>query len=164
MVNKHAASVGLVAAVVAFIVVASNAQAAEGGVKIGVLTCNVSSGWGFVIGSSKDVNCVFAPADAHAKRERYTGKISKFGADIGYSAAGVMVWAVLAPATDTKPGALAGQYAGATAGAAAGVGVNAHVLVGGSNKSITLQPVSIEGETGLNVAAGIEALTLKAVR
>ena len=164
MANKHVVSVGIVAALMALIVAGSNAQAAEGGVKIGVLTCNVSSGWGFVIGSTKDVNCVFAPATAQAKRERYTGKISKFGADIGYSGAGVMVWAVLAPATDTKPGALAGEYVGATAGAAAGVGASAHVLVGGLNKSITLQPVSIEGETGLNVAAGVEALTLKHAR
>ena len=162
MALKHVVCVGFVAATVAF--VAPRAQAAEGGVKIGVLTCNVSSGWGFVVGSSKDVNCVFAPADRKAKHERYTGTISKFGADIGYSAAGVLVWAVLAPATDMKPGALAGDYAGATAGAAVGVGASAHVLAGGLNKSITLQPVSIEGETGLNVAAGVESLTLKPAR
>jgi len=161
---KHVVSVGLVATIVAFMIAVPRAQAAEGGVKVGVLTCNVSSGWGFVVGSSKDVNCVFAPADQHGKRERYTGQISKFGADIGYSAAGVMVWAVLAPATDMKPGALAGQYAGVTGGASVGVGASAHVLVGGLNKSMTLQPVSIEGESGLNVAAGVEALTLKSAR
>jgi hypothetical protein len=149
---------------IAFMSVAPKAQAAEGGIKIGVLTCNVSSGWGFIVGSSKEVNCVFAPADKHAKRERYKGKITKFGADIGYSAAGVMVWAVLAPTKDMKPGALAGQYAGVTGGAAVGVGASAHVLVGGLEKSITLQPVSIEGETGLNVAAGVESLTLEPVR
>jgi hypothetical protein len=161
---KHIIYVGLVAAMMAFMSAAPTAQAAESGVKVGVLTCNVSSGWGFVVGSSKDVNCVFAPADAHAKRERYTGKISKFGADIGYSSAGVMVWAVLAPATNMKSGALAGQYAGVTGGAAVGVGANAHVLVGGLDKSISLQPVSIEGESGLNVAAGVEALTLTHAR
>ena len=157
---KHALCI---VAMVASMTVASSAGA-DDGVKIGVLTCNVSSGWGFVVGSSKDVNCVFAPADKHEKRERYAGKISKFGADIGYSSAGVMVWAVFAPATETKRGALAGQYAGATAGAAVGVGANAHALVGGLNKSITLQPLSIEGETGLNVAAGVESLTLKSAR
>jgi hypothetical protein len=75
-----------------------------------------------------------------------------------------MVWAVLAPTTDMKPGSLAGQYAGVTGGAAVGVGANAHVLVGGLNKSVALQPVSIEGESGLNVAAGVEALTLKPAR
>src|SRR5205807_1063955 len=109
------------AIVVAAFIGAPRAQAAEGGVKVGVLTCNVASGWGFVVGSSKDVNCVFGPADQHAKRERYTGAISKFGADVGYSAAGVIVWAVLAPTMGMKPGTLAGQYAGVTGGAAAGV-------------------------------------------
>jgi len=163
MTMKNVICIGLIAMTMALMTVASRAGA-DDGVKIGILTCNVSSGWGFIVGSSKNVNCMFAPADKHEKHERYVGKISKFGADIGYSSAGVMVWAVFAPTTATKRGALAGQYAGATAGAAVGVGANAHALVGGLNKSITLQPVSIEGETGLNVAAGVESLTLTSSR
>jgi len=147
-------------AMAAMLFTAGAAQAAEGGVKAGVLTCNVSGGWGFVVGSTREVNCVFAPAATHAPGEHYAGKISKFGADIGYSSAAVMVWAVVAPASDVRPGALAGDYVGAAASAAAGVGAGAHVLVGGSEKSITLQPVSIEGTAGLNVAAGVESLTL----
>jgi hypothetical protein len=84
----------------------------------------------------------------------------KFGADIGYSAAGVMIWAVVAPTSDVKSGALAGDYVGATGSAAAGVGAGANVLVGGMDKSVALQPVSIEGMTGVNVAAGVASLTL----
>jgi uncharacterized protein DUF992 len=135
---------------------------AQSGVKAGMLSCNVAAGWGFIIGSSKQVNCTFAP-NAGAP-ERYTGSITKFGADIGYSAAAVMVWGVFAPAADVKPGALAGTYAGATAGAAVGVGVGANVLVGGSDKSVALQPLSVEGSVGLNVAAGVAGLNLQAAK
>jgi len=141
---------------------ATTAHAAEGGVRAGVLTCNVAGGWGFVIGSSKEVNCTFAPADPHAPAGRYVGRITKFGADIGYSSAAVMVWAVFGPTSDLRPGALAGDYGGATASVAAGVGAGANVLVGGSEKQINLQPVSIEGTAGLNVAAGVASLALRA--
>ncbi|MEK7847685.1 MAG: DUF992 domain-containing protein [Chloroflexota bacterium] len=135
------------------------ALAAEGGVAAGTLTCNVAGGWGFIFGSSKDVQCTFEGLGRTT--ERYAGAITKFGVDIGYSGAGVMVWGVVAPTVNVASGSLDGSYAGATGGAAAGVGVGANVLVGGLNNSIALQPVSIEGRTGLNVAAGIGALTLK---
>jgi len=151
----------LIAAVLAAGLLAAPAIAADGGVKAGVLTCNVSSGWGFVLGSSKDLNCTYANG---GRSERYAGTISKFGVDIGYTAGSVIVWAVVAPAVDTAAGALAGDYAGATGSAAAGGGVGANVLVGGLNKSITLQPVSIEGYQGLNVAGGIAAISLHQAR
>jgi len=137
-------------------------SAAEGGVKTGFLTCNVASGFGFIFGSSRDVNCTYSPAAG--KGETYKGKITKFGVDIGYLNAAVMVWAVFAPTADLKPGSLAGDYAGVTGSATVGVGAGANVLVGGSNNSFTLQPVSIEGSTGLNVAAGIASLTLESVK
>jgi len=161
---KRAGMVGLALGIVGLVglVVAAPAGAAEAGIKTGFLTCNVESGFGFIFGSSRDVNCTYSPAAGAG--ERYKGKISKFGVDIGYSKAAVMVWGVLAPTADFKPGALAGQYAGVTAGAAVGLGVGANVLVGGFNKSFTLQPVSIEGSTGLNVAAGVAALTLESAR
>ena len=140
----------------AFLVTGVPSQAA--GVKAGVLKCDVSGGWGLILGSSKDVNCVYSPPGGPP--ERYTGKISKFGVDIGYQQSSVIVWGVIAPTAEVKPGALAGDYAGATGGASVGVGAGANVLVGGSNKTISLQPVSVEGSTGLNVAGGIGALTL----
>jgi hypothetical protein len=127
-------------------------------VKTGTITCHVSSGWGFVFGSSRDLRCVYT---GEGRTENYTGKISKFGVDIGYQQSGVILWAVFAPTTDLKAGALTGNYGGVTAGASAGIGGNANVLIGGSTQSITLQPISIEGITGINLAAGIAAISLK---
>jgi hypothetical protein len=141
---------------------AGAASAAPHGVKIGTLACHVSSGWGFVFGSSRDLHCDFHPARG-PEGERYKGSISKFGVDIGYTSGGEMIWEVFAPSSDMRHGALQGDYAGATAGAAVGVGANANVLVGGLDRSIALQPVSIEGEEGLNVAAGIGAINLSYV-
>ena len=135
------------------------ANAAPHGVKIGSLTCNVASGWGFVFGSSKDLHCTFRGNRAHG--EHYTGTISKFGVDIGYTDGGVLVWGVFAPSSDIREGALAGDYVGATASATVGVGLGANVLIGGLDKSIALQPLSVEGNKGLNVAAGVGAVTLK---
>jgi hypothetical protein len=133
---------------------AAQAQA----VKAGVLTCNVASGFGFIFGSSRAVNCTFAPGGGPP--QHYAGAINKFGVDIGYVQGAVIVWVVLAPTTNPGPGSLAGTYAGATASATVGVGVGANVLVGGSGSSISLQPISIEGNTGLNVAGGIAELSL----
>ena len=131
---------------------------AQGGVAVGTLTCNVSSGFGFVFGSSRALNCTFSgPAGRY---EYYAGNISKFGVDIGYTQGGILVWTVVAPAANIGPGALSGHYGGGTASATVGVGVGANALVGGSNNTIALQPVSIETNRGLNVAAGIAELTL----
>ncbi|HEX3431065.1 MAG TPA: DUF992 domain-containing protein [Rhizomicrobium sp.] len=148
---------GGAAAVAALLALANPAAAA--GVKIGVLTCHVSSGWGFIFGSSKDLYCNFSPS-GRGYGERYRGTVSKFGVDVGYTSGGILVWDVIAPTTTVKRGALAGSYAGVTGSATVGVGAGANVLVGGFNRSITLQPVSIEGNTGLNVAAGIGEITL----
>ena len=142
----------------ALVALAGSAQAAPSGVKVGTLTCNVASGWGFVFGSSKDLHCTFR---GNGRHEHYVGSISKFGVDIGYTEGGVLVWGVFAPSSDVREGALQGDYAGASASATVGVGVGANVLVGGLDKSIDLQPLSVEGNKGLNVAAGIGAISLR---
>jgi hypothetical protein len=135
------------------------AQAAEKAtVKTGYLTCNEAGGWGLILGSSHGVHCTYT-SNKH-RTEYYTGTISKFGADIGYLRSAVILWAVAAPTTDLGAGALAGEYAGAQASVAVGVGGGANVLIGGFHKSIALQPVSVEGQNGLNVAAGIAAMSL----
>lgn len=134
--------------------------ASGGGVKVGTLSCHVSSGWGLVFGSSRELACTFSGSEG--KVEHYKGSISKFGVDVGYKQAGVIVWTVLAPGGEIGPGALAGSYGGATASAAVGVGLGANALVGGSGDNIALQPLSIEGMTGLNVAAGIAGMKLEA--
>jgi hypothetical protein len=128
------------------------------GVVIGTLTCSVASGFGFVFGSSRAINCTFAGPGG--RYEHYVGNISKFGIDIGYTQGGVLIWTVVSPTAALAPGALGGSYVGGTASATVGVGIGANALVGGSNNSIALQPLSIEANRGLNVAAGIAALTL----
>jgi len=134
---------------------------AQSGANVGTLTCNVAGGVGFVFGSSKDLSCLFTRTDG--KAERYAGSISKFGVDIGFTKEAQIVWLVFAPG-NIAPGALAGSYGGATASGTVGVGVGANVLLGGSNKQVTLQPVSVEGSKGLNVAAGIGAVELNYVK
>ncbi len=146
-----------VAVSVAGLAVASAANAAPHGVRVGDLTCNVASGWGFVFGSSKDLHCTYR-GNGHV--EHYTGSISKFGVDIGYTEGGVLVWGVFAPTSDMRKGALSGDYVGGSAQVTAGLGVGANALVGGFDKSIALQPVSVEGSKGLNVAAGIGSISL----
>jgi hypothetical protein len=155
MLNRLFLAIGLLGLAAGVSTVAQ----AQGGVRVGTLTCNVASGWGFVFGSSKALRCTFAPAPGRA--EYYAGTINKFGVDIGYTQGGVLVWAVFAPTANVAPGALNGNYVGATGSATVGVGAGANVLVGGSNRTISLQPVSVEGNTGLNVAAGIGSISLR---
>jgi hypothetical protein len=138
---------------------AANAGAGGYTIKTGYLTCVESSGWGFIFGSSRNVKCSYATKSGRI--EYYSGSVSKFGADIGYLKSAVIVWAVAATTKDLQPGALAGDYGGATASISLAAGAGANVLVGGFQKSIALQPVSFEEQTGLNVAAGVAALNLK---
>ncbi|MEI9996296.1 MAG: DUF992 domain-containing protein [Rhizomicrobium sp.] len=140
-------------------VVAAVAPPAPAGIKVGSLTCNVSSGFGLIFGSSKELKCTYAPNSGSG--EHYTGTFSKYGVDIGYADSAVLVWGVVAPTSDVRAGSLEGDYAGATAGATVVVGLGANVLIGGLDKSIALQPVSVQGNTGLNIAAGIGVITLK---
>ena len=156
MLRKLAIAICALGLAAGSLVIGTPAQAQA--VKAGVLTCNVASGFGFIFGSSRAVNCTFAPGGGPP--QHYAGAINKFGVDIGYVQGAVMIWAVLAPTTNPGPGSLAGTYVGATASATVGVGVGANVLVGGSGSSISLQPISIEGNTGLNVAGGIAELSL----
>ena len=149
-------------AALAAVVPSTTAAQSKAGVKVGVLTCNVASGFGFIFGSSKDLKCTYAP-DLGQPPERYRGRIQKFGVDIGYTEAGVIVWVVVAPTPDLDQGALTGAYAGVSAEVTAGLGLGANILVGGGN-SIALQPVSIAGQRGLNVAAGIGTVVLEWVR
>ena len=130
--------------------------------KVGTLTCDISAGIGMIIGSKKDVTCMFTPSQP-GPREVYVGSISKFGLDIGATAGGEMIWAVYAP-TNWRHGALAGQYGGASAEATVGAGLGANVLVGGNNRTVSLQPVSVQGQAGLNLAAGVAGLELRPAR
>jgi hypothetical protein len=159
VIMKYKTCTTAVAALALFVFASLPAHAAQQmTVKTGYLTCQEASGWGFIIGSSHKIRCTYS--SKNHPHEHYTGTISKFGADIGYLKSAVILWAVAAPTTELGPGALAGHYAGAQASLALGVGAGANVLVGGFKKSIALQPVSVEGQNGLNVAAGIGAMSL----
>ncbi|MDE2135371.1 MAG: DUF992 domain-containing protein [Alphaproteobacteria bacterium] len=158
MSGKRLSAAG--AALAGTLALCAPATAAPHGVKVGILTCHVQSGWGYIVGSSKDMNCDYHPNAGES--DLYTGSISKFGVDVGYTSEGTIIWDVVAPSSDTRPGALQGDYAGATASATVGAGVGANVLVGGLDKSVALQPVSVEGDTGLDVSAGVGAMSLKA--
>src|SRR6185295_29185 len=136
----------------ALVVVLAAAQpAAAQRVKAGLLTCDVSAGFGFIIGSSKSVFCNFSP-DQPGPPEAYVGSISKFGLDVGVTAAGIMVWAVFTGS---------GGYVGGSAEATVAAGLGANVLVGGSNRTIALQPLSVGGQIGLNLAVGVANLHLQ---
>lgn len=141
--------------------ITAQAQTSKSGANVGSLTCNVAGGVGFVFGSSKALDCLFTKSNGVA--ERYTGTVKKFGVDIGFTKEAHIVWLVFAPGQVEK-GALTGDYAGATAAVAAGVGLGANVLIGGSKKQITLQPVSVEGSVGINVAAGLAEVALSAAK
>ena len=130
--------------------------------QFGVLNCDISMGIGLIIGSQRQVNCEFTPDDRRP-REIYIGSITKFGLDLGVTAGGQMTWAVHSETT-RRAGVLEGAYVGASAEATLGVGLGANVLVGGSNRTVALQPLSIQGQAGLNIAAGVAELRLQLAR
>jgi hypothetical protein len=127
------------------------------------LDCDISGGLGLIIASKKEVTCGFTSA-AGGPPDVYVGSISKFGLDVGATSGGRMVWAVYASTAGPLHGALAGTYSGASAEATVGAGLGANVLVGGSNRSIALQPLSVQGQSGLNVAVGVSQLRLRPAR
>lgn len=149
-------------AVMTFAMALPSAHSADGGVQLGQLTCAVEGGAGFIFGSSKNMTCTFNPANASSPQETYTGQINKFGIDIGVTGDAVILWTVVAAERDVYvPGALAGTYVGATASAAFAAGLGANVLVGGSQDSFALQPVSVSAAQGVNVAVGLAEIVLR---
>ena len=142
------------------VLAASAAQAQN--VQVGTLNCAVSGGLGMIIASQREMACSFV--NSRGETEVYAGVIRRFGLDLGATAGGQMVWGVFAPSGPFTRGALAGNYGGASAEATVAVGLGANVLIGGSNRSVALQPVSVTGQTGLNLAVGVADLELRAAR
>lgn len=136
---------------------------AQSRARVGTLDCDISGGVGMIIASKKEVTCTFSPSGG-GRPEIYVGSISKFGLDVGATSGGRMVWAVHAATKGPQRGALAGNYGGASAEATVGAGLGANVLVGGSNRSVALQPVSVQGQAGLNLAVGVSELSLRQAR
>jgi len=137
--------------------IAAPAEAQPRRVQVGQLACSLSSSVGLIVGSQRNVNCVFHSEGA--PDENYTGTLTRVGLDIGVTTGGAILWGVFAD-TNRYSGMLAGTYAGASAEASIAAGLGANVLVGGSNRTVALQPLSVQGQVGLNIAAGIGALEL----
>ncbi len=159
MANRFLASLGVAAGMTALLACPGLAQSS---VKVGTLTCDVSAGIGLLISQQQTMTCNFDPVSA-GPPDLYTGRIEKFGLALGAVQQGTMVWGVLAPATGFPHGALAGTYGGVGAEATAGAGLGANLLVGGTGRAFSLQPLTVQGQAGLNFAAGVTTLTLTSV-
>jgi hypothetical protein len=147
----------LLAAAVALVATAAQAQSQR--VQLGVLECRGGANVGFIVGSVTNLGCVLR-ADGRPDSP-YVATIRKVGLDLGITQETALAWAVFAPVERAGSGDIAGDYAGAQGSASIGVGLGANVLVGGSANSIALQPLSLQGSTGLNVAVGLESLELR---
>lgn len=147
------------AAAVAQILCASAAMA-EPKLVAGTLTCTGKGSIGAIIGSKQTLDCSFNP-EGPGRNARYTATITRLGVDIGVTGSSTMIWTVLASTNDLPRGALSGNFAGVAADASIGIGGGANALIGGSNKSIVLQPLSVKGQTGINVAVGVAELSLQ---
>lgn len=133
---------------------------AQSKAKVGMLTCKTAPSVGLIVGSRQRMQCVFA-SETGPQRETYSGAITRVGLDVGISAGGVLAWAVFAPTAALPHGALRGNYVGASGDISLGVGAGANVLVGGSRNTISLQPLSLEGQVGVNLALGVANLSLR---
>ena len=140
--------------------------AAQTRLQTGVLACSGEGGWGAIITSKKTFRCAFTSSNGEVRGE-YSGVIRKFGVDIGKTGQTALMWLVFGPegkvGENYVPGSLAGSYAGVGAEASVGMGVGANALVGGGANTFALQPVSVQVQTGLSVAAGVQTLNLQYV-
>jgi len=138
---------------------AADAQQPVARVQVGVLECRGAASIGFIVGSLTHLGCVLRVEGV--PEDRYIATIQKVGLDLGITQETALAWGVFAPTAQLGPGDLAGNYAGAQGSASLGVGAGGNVLVGGSNNSIALQPLSLQGQVGVNIAAGLESLELR---
>jgi hypothetical protein len=141
------------------LVALSAPASAQERVQVGVLECRGGSSTGFIIGSVTNLACVLRVDNRVV--DNYVAQIRKFGLDIGITEQSGLAWAVFAPTRRLGPGDLSGNYGGVQGSATVGVGVGANALVGGSQNSFALQPLSLQGQTGLAVAGGVEEMTLR---
>ncbi|MGY8706624.1 DUF992 domain-containing protein [Bradyrhizobium sp. 18BD] len=128
--------------------------------RVGRLLCAISPRIGFLVGSTQSLRCVFYPRGA-SRRYIYEGRIRRIGFDLGITGSSVLSWTVFARNSQIRPGTMRGNYVGASGNIALGPGLGANVLVGGSRRSVALQPLSIERAVGLNLAATVTHLMLR---
>jgi hypothetical protein len=149
-------------AIATTVLIAAAPTGVQAAVEVGGLTCQSPGGVGYVVGSMLNLNCVFTPS-AGGPPHRYVGLIRRIGVDLGFTQGVSIGWVVFAPTGIIHPGDLAGNYAGVQGNASVVVGGGANAMVGGSNNTFALQPVSAEAQTGLNVSAGVAGLELRSV-
>ena len=137
----------------------ANAQQPIQRVQVGILECRGAASMGFVVGSVTNLGCVLRAEGM--PEDRYVATIRKVGLDLGITQETALAWGVYAPVARLGPGDLSGNYAGAQGSASVGVGFGGNALFGGSANSIALQPLSVQGQVGLNIAAGLESLELR---
>ncbi|WP_309084746.1 DUF992 domain-containing protein [Chelativorans sp.] len=137
--------------------------AAQQRTEVGTLDCIIQGGTDIGFVTSKELSCTFQPADANRPPETYVGVVRKFGLEIGTTSESVMRWAVFAPTSDPayQPGALADNYVGPSAEVTAGIGGGANILVSQTAKNLVLQPISLQAQTGLNLALGVSEFQLR---
>lgn len=148
----------LFAIIPAALFVSAPAFAATKHLEVGKLECNLSGNFGAILAAKETTSCVFTPS-APGDTVKYTGTITEFGLDIGKIKAAKLVW--LVDAVSEQPNYdLAGTYVGVEADASFGLGAGAYVLTGSQN-ALTLQPVAVDGEEGINAAVGVVRFDLK---
>lgn len=151
----------LIAALFIFASGATEHADAEPQIYAGQLTCKGGVGFGLLVISSKPFDCRFVPANG-SRTQHYRARVTNLGVDIGITGPTVLVWTVFASADRFDPRLLAGQYLGVGAEASVGLGAGAKLLIGGFKNSFALQPLSVQGQTGVNIAYGIAGLRLRA--
>ncbi len=143
----------------ALVAAAALAHAQSGRTQVGVLECRGGPNVGMIVGSVTNLGCVFR-SDGRPD-DLYTARITKIGIDLGITTETALSWAVFAPTARLGMGDLSGNYAGVDASAAVGVGLGGNAMIGGSANSFALQPLSIQGQTGLSVAGGVQSMELR---
>jgi hypothetical protein len=159
--NRAAAFLSL-ASLLGLMLAANPAYSQGSSIRQGLLTCRTSASIGLIVGSRQRLRCQFR--SDRGWTQNYTGTIGRLGLDLGVTAGGIMTWAVLTRTANIPSGALAGEFVGASGDISLGVGVGANVLVGGTRRSVSLQPLSLEGQIGANLALGVARMTLTPVR
>jgi hypothetical protein len=155
---RSASGTALVAAILLSACVTAQAQTTT---QAGRLTCRVAPSIGAIVGSRRRMSCKYMTKSQGDRVEHYSGTITRFGLDVGFTAGGIMIWTVLARTTGHRRGALAGHYVGVSGDISLGPGVGAKALIGGSRRTTVLQPVSVVGKIGANLALGVTGLTLR---
>jgi hypothetical protein len=145
----------------AFMVALSAPASAQNWTQVGALMCKVDPNVGFIIGGHQPMQCTFTPSVAPAPPQFYDGAINTVGLDLGVSAGSVLGWGVFAPTSGAAPASLAGEYVGASGDLGLGVGAGANVMIGGSSRTVALQPLSLQGSLAVNVVLGLSSLKLR---